>query len=585
MHGAAQDCMGWLWAVLLASAALGGGGGGVSDCGAAMALPEPSRCTTMATAAGVNCQAIMLESGVAGRGATNGASTTMVYDDVTPAMAGKLSGYYSMSPKGWPGVSEQGRPVYHQGYCPNATSPDVCVGTHFLYHYIGHWLLARRLWAEPGSYHVVLQSRSHARYPDDAVNWHAVPKVDGAIALPSPNLRARCVTPRRSAAPQCNASRGAAIKRQLVRQVKAPHIVAQRSWRKYIHTFSLLDASACRDIVALAEEHAASRGGWLTARHGKHRTVDIQVDGHAAALNSRLRPTLAVLEKLMSSQRGKNADQITFRDVFVVKYDSDNGGQQSLKLHVDDSVVSFQLALNAHGTDFTGGGTYFQSMDCIAALQMGECITFPGKLIHGGAVVTAGVRYILVGFGKSRADRESCYDEPTGVSTGDPFRVVEGAMHGPRLQSLNGLSLMMLEVPSPRHNNDHDRNSGLTDIYLRCVIPTLILMTRGRYQLNGKDARPLARWRGLLWACAQPSKMWASLGYTIGADWIVAVPSWGRMRRSCRCQWPQSSLRRTRLCCSCSLQTTPSQLYGCKIPIRWPPQARFDVANRVAILR
>jgi hypothetical protein len=504
MHGAPQDCMmGWLWApvLLLASAALGGGGGVSDCCGAAMALPEPSRCTTMSTAASVNCQAIMLEIGVGGRGATNGASTTMVYDDVTPAaMAGKVAGYYSMSPKGWPGVSEQGRPVYHQGYCPNATSPDVCVGTHFLYHYIGHWLLARRLWAAPGSYHVVLQSRSHSRYPDDAVNWHAVPKADGAIALPQPNLRARCVTPRRSAAPQCNASRGAAIKRRLVRQVEAPHIVAQRSWRKYIHTFSLLDASACRDIVALAEEHAASHGGWLTARHGKHRTVDIQVDGHAAALNSRLRPTLAVLEKLMSSQRGESADQITFRDVFVVKYDSDNGGQQSLKLHVDDSVVSFQLALNAHGTDFTGGGTYFQSVDCIAALQMGECIIFPGKLIHGGAVVTAGVRYILVGFGKSRADRESCYDEPTGVSTGDPFRVFEGAMHGPRLQSLNGLSLMMLEVPSPRHSY-HDRSSGLTDTYLRCEIDT---------DTNIYDAGQVSvEWEG----CPSPS---ALEGFTLG---------------------------------------------------------------------
>ena len=75
-----------------------------------------------------------------------------------------------------------------------------------------------------------------------------------------------------------------------MRRVLVPDVVAERSWRKYIHTFFLLNASACRDIVTLAEEHAASRGGWLRERHGRHQTVDIQVDDEAAALKSRIGP-------------------------------------------------------------------------------------------------------------------------------------------------------------------------------------------------------------------------------------------------------------------------------------------------------
>lgn len=37
-------------------------------------------------------------------------------------------------------------------------------------------------------------------------------------------------------------------------------------------------------------------------------------------------------------------------------------------------------------------------------------------------------------------------------------------------------------VPSPRHNNDHDQDSGLNEIYLCFAIPILMLMTRSRYE-------------------------------------------------------------------------------------------------------
>jgi len=115
-------------------------------------------------------------------------------------------------------------------------------------------------------------------------------------------------------------------------------------------------------------------------------------------------------------------------------------------MHVDGSLVSFQLALNDHTEEFRGGGTYLQAMDCVVSLRMGEVMTFPGQLIHGGVATTDGVRYALVGFGNrkmpqkqtNQAAGDGYYDQPAGVSTGDPFVVVEGTARGPRLQLLGG---------------------------------------------------------------------------------------------------------------------------------------------------
>jgi len=44
----------------------------------------------------------------------------------------------------------------------------------------------------------------------------------------------------------------------------------------------------------------AARGGWWSDRHGKHTTVDIQVDQRAPALHTLLQPTVTALETLVS---------------------------------------------------------------------------------------------------------------------------------------------------------------------------------------------------------------------------------------------------------------------------------------------
>ena len=112
-------------------------------------------------------------------------------------------------------------------------------------------------------------------------------------------------------------------------------------------------------------------------------------------------------------------------------------------MHLDGSVVSFQVALNrgdqpSEGTlhcpqekedkgaaaavvgadvtgaelerqqhSFTGGGTYLQPLDCVVSLSRGEALTFPGQLLHGGVGLTSGVRYALL----PRSFPQSCAHE------------------------------------------------------------------------------------------------------------------------------------------------------------------------------
>lgn len=62
--------------------------------------------------------------------------------------------------------------------------------------------------------------------------------------------------------------------------------------------------------------------------------------------------------------------------------------------------IIFGLAARNHscGMDYEGGGTYFECLDATLHLQRGHALIFPGKLRHCGQRITAGLRFLLVGF-------------------------------------------------------------------------------------------------------------------------------------------------------------------------------------------
>jgi hypothetical protein len=88
-------------------------------------------------------------------------------------------------------------------------------------------------------------------------------------------------------------------------------------------------------------------------------------------------------------------------DAFIVRYDADGDGSISLPEHSDTSAVSFTVALNSNGTDFEGGGTWFEALGekgMVVDADEGHAVAFAGPLRHAGYPVTKGCRVILVLF-------------------------------------------------------------------------------------------------------------------------------------------------------------------------------------------
>jgi hypothetical protein len=192
-----------------------------------------------------------------------------------------------------------------------------------------------------------------------------------------------------------------------------------------IHVVPLLTSKECDAIVSAAERVTSHGRGWDTGRHRHYATEDVplsQVPHAAAILAAHLE---AELYPFISSHfcGSPTACNITLRDGFIVRYLPER--QPSLDMHRDGHHVSFNLALSTPSIDFSGGGTGFKR------LQEGSIIPPPPKghrihihppiihnpkghriihtpkghaLVHGGAVehsgeaITAGSRYLVVGF-------------------------------------------------------------------------------------------------------------------------------------------------------------------------------------------
>jgi hypothetical protein len=138
---------------------------------------------------------------------------------------------------------------------------------------------------------------------------------------------------------------------------------------------------------------------WTDKRHSSYPTVDIPI----AAMPDDLRNHIVLLinERVISrlcSSTGFSDGQLKLIDLFLVKYEVDGeGGQRSLDLHSDGSLLSFNILIN-DPSDFTGGGTYFEAIEKVFTPEKGHCIAHWGKLMHAGREITSGVRMILVGF-------------------------------------------------------------------------------------------------------------------------------------------------------------------------------------------
>jgi hypothetical protein len=182
----------------------------------------------------------------------------------------------------------------------------------------------------------------------------------------------------------------------------------------------------------IALRHTAVHG-WRTRRHIAHNTTDFKV-ADCAPLAALVEPLIAraVLPRLAAlffdATDATAAVHLEVTDLFFVKYDAAH--QASLGAHRDGSLISFSIAMNAPDA-FVGGVTFFAHSEAPAASAaaaattatgarsqadddadraavvvrpraVGDLISHSGKLVHGGVAITAGRRYIVVGFVDAR---------------------------------------------------------------------------------------------------------------------------------------------------------------------------------------
>ena len=88
---------------------------------------------------------------------------------------------------------------------------------------------------------------------------------------------------------------------------------------------------------------------------------------------------------------------VRYNDDSEYRSTTDNFKQNSLNLHRDGSLLSFNVLLNRE-TAFEGGGTYFKDMDRVVQIKQGDSCVHPGNTLHCGHGIVKGTRYVLVGF-------------------------------------------------------------------------------------------------------------------------------------------------------------------------------------------
>ena len=170
---------------------------------------------------------------------------------------------------------------------------------------------------------------------------------------------------------------------------------SQPAMRLVVPLFSPCSASG----HAVPSPHCTSQlgvwvGGWSTDRHQDYAAQDLELsnvpgvrDWMAAQMSSVILPTIAELYQLPP-------ERLLALDVFIVKYSVDV--QPGLELHRDSQSFSFNVGIS---DDFEGGGTRFETLGQTVKMDgVGNMLMHCGRMLHGGTAVTAGLRYILVGF-------------------------------------------------------------------------------------------------------------------------------------------------------------------------------------------
>lgn len=168
----------------------------------------------------------------------------------------------------------------------------------------------------------------------------------------------------------------------------------------------LFSAEACRAVIDEAECAAAWRGASAIAAYATNASTfqPICELPHASAwLDLQLKTKLLAAAAGAFPHANLAAHQLRCSAASVVKYNA-SAGQTRLGVHRDAPLLTGIIPLNSHGA-YRGGGTLIEALQLspsaghergVLRRPAGHLILHPATLRHGGAPITAGVRYILV---------------------------------------------------------------------------------------------------------------------------------------------------------------------------------------------
>lgn len=149
---------------------------------------------------------------------------------------------------------------------------------------------------------------------------------------------------------------------------------------------------------------------WTTSRHYAVPTNDVPIHHVPKLLHWFQVWMTTTCQSLLRHQFGTTR-RFYVHDAFLVRYQA-LSQSHFLPLHYDESTHSMVLALN---DDFEGGGSYFYTVNQTISPNTGSMVSFRGnQLLHGGNVVTRGVRYIVAIF--LYLDDDTC-----GGENGEPI--------------------------------------------------------------------------------------------------------------------------------------------------------------------
>ena len=180
-------------------------------------------------------------------------------------------------------------------------------------------------------------------------------------------------------------------------------VASPRSWLPWaesgqgssdVYKIRLCAPAFAKQIIVAADEC----GCYRSDRHKNYKTNDLPLSCIQAVSGQ----VFGLLKEKLCTALSKiyriSPQRVSMREVFVVKYDAE--GQDAfrgLDMHEDGSAYSFNALLN-DPSEFTGGGTLFEESGLTLRPQQGEVLIHRGKLRHAGVQITAGRRYVLVGF-------------------------------------------------------------------------------------------------------------------------------------------------------------------------------------------